>query len=174
MCLVWASSGGWVRVSDFKVVVKCRDGRKKSEGIPSPNHSKVRAPLSLGGLLMPAGGSGFQEVCIIPTKYSSGSPAARPPSKPSWAELFILWTFGSCLLDEAQPPRAAGWIGFCEGREARCKRATGCSGQFGGAAVVKGFSKSGETQGWRTKNGEDQEPGAPGPVPAPDERRPNP
>lgn len=25
MCLVWASSGGWVRVSDFKVVVKCKE-----------------------------------------------------------------------------------------------------------------------------------------------------
>lgn len=34
--------------------------------------------------------------------------------------------------------------------------------------------QSGETQGWRTKNGEDQEPRAPGPDAAPDERRPNP
>lgn len=40
--------------------------------------------------------------------------------------------------------------------------------------MVRGFSKSGETRGWRARRGEDQERGAPGPDPAPEEPRPHP
>lgn len=78
-----------------------------------PKRTCPSLSLSLGGLLTPAGDLGIQEGCSIPTKYSPGSPAVRPPSNPlgpSYLYSGRLVARGSCLLDEAQSPRATGWI----------------------------------------------------------------
>lgn len=142
-----------------------------------PKRTCPPPPLSLGGLLTPTGDSGFQEGCSIPTKYSPGSPAVRPRSNslgPSYLYSGRLVARGSCLLDEAQPPRATGWIDrLLRGQGNRMQTRNwlfralwwSCSGEV--LQVKKEWD-------WRTKRGEDQGPGAPGLYPAPDDRRPQP
>lgn len=146
--------------------------------LPQPGTIPKRTcpSLSLGGLLTPAGDSGFQEGCSIPTKYSPGSPAVRPPSNPlgpSYLYSGRLVARGSCLLDEAQLPSATGWIDRLLGGQRSRMQAR--------AWLLRALrrSRSGEKVlqvkrewGWRIRRGEDQGPGAPGLDPAPDDRRP--
>lgn len=148
--------------------------------LPQPGTIPKRTcpSLSLGGLLTPAGDSGFQEGCSIPTKYSPGSPAVRPPSNPlgpSYLYSGRLVARGSCLLDEAQLPSATGWIDRLLGGQRSRMQAR--------AWLLRALrrSRSGEKVlqvkrewGWRIRRGEDQGPGAPGLDPAHDDRRPPP
>lgn len=49
MCLVRANSGGWVRVNEFKTVVKVKRRKKETRGHSSPNletFRSARVPLS--------------------------------------------------------------------------------------------------------------------------------
>lgn len=100
-----------MRVNEFRMVVK-EETRGHSSPQPGTIPKRTCPFLSLGCLLSPAGDSGIQEGCSIPTKYSPGSPAVRPPSNPlgpSYLYSGRLVARGSCLLDEAQSPRATGW-----------------------------------------------------------------
>lgn len=57
MCLVLANSGGWVRVNEFKTVVKVKRRKKETRGHSSPNlepFRSARVPLSLSLTERPA------------------------------------------------------------------------------------------------------------------------
>lgn len=128
--------------------------------------------------MTPAGDLGIQEGCSIPTKYSPGSPAVRPPSNPlgpSYLYSGRLVARGSCLLDEAQSPRATGWIDrLLREQGSRMQARDWLLGALWWRRSSERILQVKRERGWRTRRGEDQGPGAPGRDPAPDDRRPQP
>lgn len=67
--------------------------------------------LSLGGLLTPAGEiRGSKKAAFPPNIAQAPRPSGHPPTLLGRAIYTLDVARGSCLLDEAQPPRATGWI----------------------------------------------------------------